>query len=110
MTYTLDTQTIAQAELNQLLETQAEAIAPEPELIDDLVLDDLAMLADHIQELLKANDRGDNPTELTELFALVQSNVKSMAVEFGFMKEVFAQQSEHLRQNGMKIHLVPIAS
>lgn len=64
------------------------------------------MLSQGINELLTARERGD---DVTEHLGRIQETIKGLATEFGYMKEIFAQQDQMLAKQGMKIQLVPVA-
>lgn len=85
--------------------TVAETIAPSLDL--DLTFDDLTDLQHSIADLFRAKDRGD---DITQQFASVQQSIKALAIEFGIIPEIYAQQDEMLKRSGMKTTIVPIAS
>lgn len=97
----------AQAELEQLLEDQSEA---------ELIIDDFSCLAEDILAFLQKRERLERTCD-PELSAEVDKNlddlkarVKGLAVQLGFVREVLDSHDESLKQNGLRLQLMPIAS
>ncbi|MBE9178726.1 hypothetical protein IQ268_09150 [Oculatella sp. LEGE 06141] len=107
----LNVRTVAQQELDTCIEAQATAIAPDDDdaaLQKELLLDDLAFLSQAIDEMLAARDQGAEDAE--SRFQDCCKRVKSVAIGLDLTKEIFADQDRLLKRQGLKIHLVPIAS
>lgn len=90
----------------KVTEPTLTVITPNP-TINDLTLDDLVDLQHSIADLLRTKAQGD---DITARLATVQKAIKALAVEFGIIPELYAQQDRLLAQQGLKTAIVPITA